>query len=161
MSGTPPPSRGAIATIRSCTLYGNANQGIGGAISLWSADSPTVIERTIIAFNAQTQSLYCNAPETSITVTCCDIFGNAGNWVGCIADQQGQNGNITLDPLFCHANNGDFSLDSRSPCAPENSGSCGLIGAVPVGCGPVPVEPATWGRIKARFHNEVTLQGGD
>ena len=32
----------------------------------------------------------------------------------------------------------------------------GLIGAVPVGCGPVAVEPATWGRIKAGYADALT-----
>jgi hypothetical protein len=64
------------------------------------------------------------------------VYGNAGgDWVGCIADQYGVNGNFSADPLFCDPTHDDFTLAATSPCAPENSpGECGLIGAWPVGC---------------------------
>jgi hypothetical protein len=74
-----------------------------------------------------------------------------GDWVGCIASQLGVNGNIGADPGFC-AQPGDLHLCTDSPCVPEHSGACGLIGALGVGCsicGPTAVTPATWGRIKA------------
>jgi hypothetical protein len=56
----------------------------------------------------------------------------------CIAGQYGINGNISLDPLFCDAANGDFTLQGISPCRPFSmpNSECGQIGAHPVGCGP-------------------------
>jgi hypothetical protein len=68
-------------------------------------------------------------------LTCCDIYGNAGgDWVGCIADQAGINGNFSDDPLFCDIAAGDYHLDDSSPCAPANN-DCGvLIGVLGVGC---------------------------
>lgn len=74
---------------------------------------------------------------------CTDIYGNAlGDWVGLIAGQAGLNGNLGVDPCFCDPATDDFTLDAASPCAPEHSGGCGLIGAHPVGCGLTPVAPA-------------------
>ena len=63
------------------------------------------------------------------------MIGNSmGDWVGCIEDQLGVNGNTSLDPMFCDTANGDFTIKDISPCAPENN-SCGtLIGALGIGC---------------------------
>ncbi len=131
-------ANGAIdATIRTRT-YG----GSPGAVTL---------QNTIIAFGTQGTAVHCD-PTSAATLTCCDVYGNAaGDWVDCIADQYGINGNISGDPLFCDAGAGDLTLNSASPCAPANSGSCELIGALNVGCGPVAVEPTTWGAIKASY----------
>ncbi len=109
------------------------------------------VENSIMAFSGQGIGIQCLS-ASSITLTCCDVFGNAGgDWVGCIAGQQGTNGNLAADPQFCAASNGDFSLHESSPCAPANSGPCGLIGALDVGCGATAVEGTTWGRLKAGF----------
>jgi hypothetical protein len=62
------------------------------------------------------------------------LDGENQDWSGCIADQYGLNGNISLDPLFCDPTIGDYSLFNFSPCAPANN-SCGqLMGAFDVGC---------------------------
>ena len=65
-------------------------------------------------------------------------------------------GNISLDPLFCSPETHDYSIASESPCAPEHSGGCGLIGALDVGCVFTAVpqgsrEETTWGAIKKMF----------
>ncbi len=82
----------------------------------------------------------------------CDIFGNAGgDWVGYIADQAGQSGNMAVDPEFCSTTPDDdyyWALQSDSPCA---TAGCGLIGAGVVDCGSTAAEPTTWGEIKASF----------
>jgi hypothetical protein len=44
---------------------------------------------------------------------------------------------IDADPLFCDPAHGDFAIAVTSPCAPEQQPMCGLIGALPVGCGTV------------------------
>jgi hypothetical protein len=51
-----------------------------------------------------------------------------------MSDPTGQNGNISVDPLFCDVANLDLTLHADSPCAPEQQPTCGLIGALPVGC---------------------------
>jgi hypothetical protein len=55
------------------------------------------------------------------------------------------------DPQFCDPENLDFTLQSSSPAAAQNSPTCGQIGAFGVGCGSVSVEATTWGRLKATF----------
>jgi hypothetical protein len=77
----------------------------------------------------------------STFLTCCDVYGNAGgDWVGCLAGQSGNYGNLSADPLFCDATNNNFGLGANSPCAPDQSpAQCGLIGARPVVCGPIGV----------------------
>lgn len=59
--------------------------------------------------------------------------------------------NVVADPLFCAPSSGDFHVDGRSPCAPENSLGCGVIGALPVGCANPAVDRVTWGRVKSMF----------
>jgi hypothetical protein len=44
------------------------------------------------------------------------------------------NGNISLDPVFCDAPRGDLHIRDDSPCDADYNTSCGLIGALPVGC---------------------------
>ena len=55
------------------------------------------------------------------------------------------------DPLFCDSPAGDFTIQSDSPCAPPGVTGCGLVGALPVGCGPVSVEDWSWGQIKGAY----------
>ena len=71
-------------------------------------------------------------------MTCCDIYGNAGgDWTGAIAGQLGVADNFSLDPLFCDTADGDYHINSASPCAPANSGCGELIGALGVACSPL------------------------
>ena len=62
--------------------------------------------------------------------------------MGCIADQNGTNGNFSLDPLFCHPDTGNYHLDNLSPCLshwPHYPPTCtGLIGALPEACSVYP-----------------------
>jgi len=75
-----------------------------------------MMQSTIIAASPTGAALY--RAGGSPTLSCCDIYGNAGgDWVGCIAGQLGVNGNICEDPLFCDSQNLDFTLYADSPCA--------------------------------------------
>jgi predicted outer membrane repeat protein len=138
-SAGPFPRAGAIALvaasprIRNCTFYWNW-RGTGGAIMCSNSSEPT-LEATVIAFSygAAMGPLSC-IHDSNALLTCCDIYGNeGGDWIGCIEEQLGTNGNISADPLFCDPENGDFHLRPESPCQPDSS-ECGLIGAWPVGC---------------------------
>ncbi|MFC1573271.1 right-handed parallel beta-helix repeat-containing protein [Candidatus Eisenbacteria bacterium] len=117
-----------------CTFFGNEATENGSSITCRASSAP-VFQNTIIANGVAGPAIHCTA-EASPALACCNIFGNAGgDWVGCIADQYGVDGNISNDPLFCDLLGGDFLLHWDSPCAPTYNPACGLIGAWPVGCG--------------------------
>lgn len=114
------------------------------------------ITNGIIAFGTLYSSTVIYEGSASATLACCDFYGNeGGDWVGCIADQYGINGNISEDPLFCDPGIWDFTIQACSPCRPSSppNPECDLIGAWPVGCGGTPVQSASWGQIKALFRN--------
>ena len=115
-------------SLHSCTFYGNADSGYGGGVA--STNASASLENTIIASCAGGSAVYCGGGG-SATLSCCDLYGNAGgDWVGCVASQYGTNGNISADPLFWDAADGDYQLRYCSPCAADNApGDCGLIGA--------------------------------
>jgi hypothetical protein len=91
---------------------------------------------SIIAFTQHGASLRTEEPQ-GVTLSCSDLYGNElGDWVGPIANQLGVAGNISMDPLFCDVQGGDYHLQDGSPCAPhspQNPG-CELVGTFPVGC---------------------------
>jgi hypothetical protein len=129
---------GSTPIIRSATFHGNSSLLGGGVYAGDSGGGPSavVIARSIIAFGAFGEAVFCE-PGSSADLSCSDVFRNAGgDWVGCLESQLGQDGNFALDPLFCNAAGDNFRIHSDSPCAPANSPpGCALIGAFPVGCG--------------------------
>jgi hypothetical protein len=144
---------GSNPTITSCTFVDNSGPD-GGAI--WVVGSSPTIDRCIFAFNSSGGAVTCAYYPSSPTLTCCDIYSNVGgDWIGCIADQYGLDGNISEDPLFCdptcEAESDDYSIASTSPCAPDANPDCGLIGAWPVDCGATPSQDTSWGRVKSMF----------
>ncbi len=126
-----------------CTFAENVAVTGGGGGGLYLRGAPSVtLANTIIAFSARSNAVTCAAGDpVTLRITCSDIFGNpGGDWEGCIADQAGMSGNISEDPLFCAAGIGDYRLTPESPCAPANSGTCRLIGALAEfgACNPIP-----------------------
>jgi hypothetical protein len=123
-----------VVRLRSCTFARNDSrlppgEG-GGTIQVgWENAAPNVsIENTILSFATAGQAVAC--VTGSPTISCSDIYGNAGgDWVGCIAEQGGINRNFAADPCFCDAANDDFTLWNYSPCT-----QCGTVGAWPVAC---------------------------
>jgi hypothetical protein len=108
------------------------------------------IDKSIIAFN-EGEAVSCLDVSSTVNLSCSDLFGNtAGDWTGCVAGQSGTAGNLSADPLFCSQPGHDFHVSSGSPCAPAQSGACGLIGALDAVDCPNAVAPTTWGGIKAR-----------
>lgn len=164
-------------TFEDCVVYGNeSNEHKGGGIYVWastgiirnvtvsgnsapegggvycSTGERPYIGNSIIAFNKSGASIACYPGGADPLLECCDVVGNVGgDWVGCIAGQAGLGGNLCEDPLFCGAGSGDFTINASSPCAPANSPSCGLIGALGIGCETTVVRPTSWGTIKAKF----------
>jgi len=122
-------SSGSTPAINHCTFFGNSAPS-GGGVYAYGGASPQ-LEEAIIAFGLQGEAVYCHLTG-SATLTCCDVYGNAGgDWVGYIADQYGIDGNISADPQFCDAAGDDYHLRSTSPCL---YGPCGQIGAFGQGC---------------------------
>lgn len=138
-------SASSSATLTNCTFEGN-QAVLGGGMYL-NSSSP-MLTGCIIAYNGPGEAV--SYEGTSVpTLTCCDIYGNAGgNWLGILWPQLGMDGNISEDPLFCDASLGDYHLQSDSPCAPANN-ECGLMGAWSVGC--TSTESTTWSEVKAMY----------
>jgi predicted outer membrane repeat protein len=141
--------------VTSCTFWRNS-AGYNGATLYCATSSDLSIENTIIAFSSAGSAFLCDGGGT-FNLGCCDIYGNAGgDWVGCIADQYGINGNFSADPMFCDTLNGDFSLQDCSPCLPgyhPDGYNCGgILGAYGSGCAcQSATAPTTWGAIKSIY----------
>jgi len=123
---------GSSVNIEGCTFAGNVG---------WDSDCFLYACNTAIFDN----SIFCpgnsfgaRAIECDLSAPafhCCNIYNTSGpDWCDDFADQLGQNGNIRANPMFCDPASGDFRLFSASPCAPNDNPTCGLIGALPVGC---------------------------
>lgn len=137
--------------IDQCTFVGNRCNGVVKIGEQYLGQGTLQVRNSIIAFSETGQAIVCDQQSTA-TPECCDLYGNpGGDWVGCVAGQNGVNGNMSLDPLFCDFAGGDYTLQANSPCAPPQSGACGQIGAFGVGCEPVHVETKSWGAIKGLY----------
>lgn len=144
-------------SISGCSFVANdTGAQYGSAIRVESGASPVPIDRTIFFGNVGTNVVHC-IDATPPALSCVDQFGNltstgdSVDWAGCTADQSGTAGNFAADPLFCDADNGDLTIRPDSPCAPPGITGCGLVGALPVGCGPVSVEAISWGKLKGAY----------
>lgn len=117
-----------------CTFYGNA-AARGGAISMVGTGSGVrSIATSILAFGPEGEGFYWDGTGP-LDVNHLDIYGNVGgDWVGSLADQLGVGGNVSLDPLFCDAEAGEFTLREDSPCLPAGNPDGVQIGAHGQGC---------------------------
>ncbi|MEZ5066128.1 MAG: hypothetical protein R3B81_15450 [bacterium] len=134
------------------TFVGNSVGDGGGAIE--ANFSQLVLRRNIFAFNEAQGAggaIVC-LNGTQIDASC-NVFwqnpsGDGQQVAGC--DFLGSSDNVVANPRFCDVAAGDFTLAENSPAA-GNLSSCGLIGALPIGCGTVSVEAETWGKLKALY----------
>jgi len=119
-------------TLVNCTFYGNLARLEGGGLFLSHRE---VVQNTIVASSTGGGAVACWA-NASPSFSCSDLFGNVGgDWTGCIEDQLGTDGNISLDPMFCLSTMEDLRIAHESPCSPEGSPpGCGLIGALDAEC---------------------------
>jgi len=146
-------------TISFNIISGNSADNAGG-IGVWYYCEPTITNNTIVSNSAThgggvychnnvtavvTQNIIANSPVGPATLcidanpvySCNNLFGNAGGDGICGTDG---GDNFYLDPEFCGDPGSDnYYLQSDSPCAADNSpAGCGLVGALPVGCGETP-----------------------
>jgi thermitase len=134
-------SQACSAAVTNCTFYNNSADSSSvddtyhdGGAGIFFTESPApAIENSVFAFNRDGAGISSNT--MTVSVACCDIFGNAGgDWVGPVAGQNGVNGNFRADPQFCDTAAGNLHVGAASPCAPWNN-SCGLlVGALEAGC---------------------------
>ena len=120
--------------LRFCTLADNDAPAGSGIAACDGAD--VTLEDCILAFGLTGEAVVCTGAG-SATLSCSDVFANeGGDWVGCIADQSGVDGNFSADPDFCRELDPTiiYSVTNRSPCLPENNEWCDQVGAWGRGC---------------------------
>jgi hypothetical protein len=170
------PDRGTAITIGNadgpiefCTFAYNTSGSAGGAIEILGSTSRVQIRNNTFyrcaaaSGSAVSWAGWRGAVERNIVVECSSpaLRGDPTN-AGCnlmweIDDpylgwpEEFIENDLVGDPQFCDPENLDFTLQSSSPAAAQNSPTCGQIGAFGVGCGSVSVEATTWGRLKATF----------
>ena len=133
-SGLVARGAGTEVIVSGCTLVSNREQ-LNHGVLMSSTGAHMVIDHTIVADTELGTPVWC-VSGGSVSITCSDFFNNhAGDWENCATVFDGQDGNISADPLFCGdaALDQPYGLDAASPCAPEQSG-CGLMGAYGVTC---------------------------
>lgn len=145
----------ALITFTACTFAGNGSPGSAAGGLLAAVNSMITLENTVIAHSADGAALDADG-SSGFTLSCCDLYGNpGGDWTGSVADQLGQQGNFSADPLFCDAPAGDWTLQADSPCLPGNhpdGAPCGQIGAFGEGCsGSTRTERTSWSVVKRLF----------
>lgn len=125
------------ATVRGNTIVGNGASGILLAVSHFN--QPVVIDRNLLVGqpDGSDVGVSISFPHSANTSkTCNDVWRCATRYSG-TSDPTGAAGNISIDPIFCNAAGGNYTLNSHSPCAPGHhplGANCGVIGALPVGC---------------------------
>ena len=125
---------GAGATFTNCTFAGSIGQFDHDVLYLRGLSGytdPVVIHNCIFANNSNAEAIAAGF-TSDCNVSTSVFYGNHG------ADQYwisyGVN-NLNIDPQFCDADNGDYSLFAQSICIPGFIAASG-IGALSVGCTP-------------------------
>ena len=101
-----------------CAVVNNTVVGNGfapGSLGVGlSVSRPAAVSNNLVAFNRRGLCVY---DARGVTPRNNDAFGNVeGDYFGFASDPTGTNGNISLDPLFRDAANGDYHLLWNSPC---------------------------------------------
>jgi hypothetical protein len=93
---------------------------------------PGVAMRNNIVAGNKGVGVYCDSQSPSSNA-CNDVWNNSRGNYFTQCDRTGIDGNVSLDPQFCDEVARDLTISAQSPCVPH--GSCGLIGALGIGCG--------------------------
>jgi len=137
---------GSFGIVEHNTFYGNSLSSDAGGASISFQSGNWTLANNVIAGSAGSAAvLDLNAN----LISSCNVFwanedGNGAGYELGPTDQE-------VDPEFCDAENSDLTVSVTSPCLPENSMGCGLIGAFGQGCGTVSIERTSWGRIKSKY----------
>ncbi|NNF05682.1 MAG: hypothetical protein HKN21_02865, partial [Candidatus Eisenbacteria bacterium] len=114
-------------TVSNSTVYGAGDCGV-----LINGTAVVVANNNIVMFS-RNFGFACRANGALRAISSCnDVFMNINADYSLCGDIPETD--FSLDPMFCDAENGDFTLDVLSPCAPENNPDCGGVGAFGVGC---------------------------
>lgn len=125
---------GAVACVYSAPIISSNTiafsvSASGAAIHCGLQSNPDIFQN-IVCWSSGSEAIGW-VEASNPTITCNDLWDNTdGNSIGTVDE-----GNISLDPLFCDAKGSDdYFLRSGSPCDSANN-SCGLLmGALEVGC---------------------------
>ncbi len=120
-----------IMTFRNTTFHDNSSSVAGVASHLTHYGGTLEVENCLLAGGTGKDPVISTGG--TLNISCTNIYRNSpGDWIDDIAGLDTVNGNFSLDPKFCDAANGDFSLRSGSPCI--DAPGCGLVGSGGEGC---------------------------
>jgi hypothetical protein len=134
-------------TLTGCTFAGNGAPGALGGSSILFVGGPVSLTNNVVTGSIGFQAV--RTAGSFVSPRKCNVYWNnaGGNTVGFTLGATDR----VIDPQYCDAPNGDFTVFDTSPCLPVNSAGCGLIGAHDQGCGSVSVEFRSWGKIKEGY----------
>jgi len=98
-----------------------------GDCGIYLGGGSAVVQNCIV-WNSANYAIACQGGSLDSSSGCNDTFASGTDeFLNCMPNPDTD---VNLDPLFCDAPNGDYSLRAESPCAPGNSvPGCGLVGA--------------------------------
>jgi parallel beta-helix repeat protein len=127
-------------SVRDCLIYSNGSSGIDHYMYVDEENPqqflfPVIINNTIVsnAVNGINQT-----PMTSSIVANCILWGNGIEDIygqatySCIGDGDPGTGNISTNPCFIDAANGNYHLASNSPCISSGTNSAVISGEVDI-----------------------------
>jgi len=119
-------------SLTSNTIAGNSGGSVGGN-GVYVSNGDIDLQQNIIAFNLDGSSAPSgvNLVAATATFSCNLLHGNTNGNVGGAPDPVGTNGNSDVDPMFCDAGAGEYTLDVASPAA---TAPCGFMGSEPTDC---------------------------
>ncbi len=135
----------ASASLSGCTIVDNSASIHSGG--LWFLSSNTMVENSIVAYNAPSAGVVCGSFSTP-RFRCNNFYGNEGGDEICGADL---GGNFTSRPYFCDLDGGDWTLAANSPCLPLANDCHELIGARGLGCSLPVGAPETSPKLQAQL----------
>ena len=115
---------GGAPHIRNCTLHAN---NVYSAV-YFGGSAGGRIENCIISYTSGGSAITCVLGANPV-ISCTDLYWNSGGDE--ISGTDG-GGNFSEDPLFCDAENDNYSLQDASPCLAR--AGCGRVGALGQGC---------------------------